>query len=282
MKQEIIVTNYSETIKKTEALLLDNLRNNRNDFLEIIRYPEYQFNTGLSFRMLNYYENESMLKAKRNSKKGKRRISFLDLHALKFLIANRQKTSKLERLDFNNLIEVVIPELSDGNIAPSTLETYLMVALVCLGIKDVYLETKYTELFPNYSPYNLSEVIRLSISNLDLTLYRNQEFITNVIYEVDRLRLSLGLKVLSNENLQEIGKAPFNTQVHRNRALQAVPIFLKSPLINEFKNHSYIYRNDDGMVYGMEIKFLGNEDFLAPEDRTQFSLSINEIIKKTK
>jgi hypothetical protein len=69
MKQEIIVTNYSETIKKTEALLLDNLRNNRNDFLEIIRYPEYQFNTGLSFRMLNYYENESMLKAKRNSKK---------------------------------------------------------------------------------------------------------------------------------------------------------------------------------------------------------------------
>jgi hypothetical protein len=185
-------------------------------------------------------------------------------------------------LDFNNLIEVVIPELSDGNIAPSTLETYLMVALVCLGIKDVYLETKYTELFPNYSPYNLSEVIRLSISNLDLTLYRNQEFITNVIYEVDRLRLSLGLKVLSNENLQEIGKAPFNTQVHRNRALQAVPIFLKSPLINEFKNHSYIYRNDDGMVYGMEIKFLGNEDFLAPEDRTQFSLSINEIIKKTK
>jgi hypothetical protein len=282
MEKEIIAVNSSEILKKTEALLLDDLRNNYNDLLKLIRNPEYQFNTGLSFRMLNYYENESMLRAKRNSKQGKRRISFFDLQALKFLISNRQKTSKLERLDFKELIDGVMPELSDINIVPSKFEMHLLVALVCLGIKDINLTTKYTEVAPQIKPYNLSEAIRDSISNLDLTLYRNQEFITNVIYEVDRLRLSLGLKVLSNENLQEIGKAPFNTQVHRNRALQAVPIFLKSPLINEFKNHSYIYRNDNGMVYGMEIKFLGNEDFLAPEDRTQFSLSINEIIKKTK
>jgi hypothetical protein len=282
MKREIMVTNTTETLTKIEVLILDDLRNNQNDFLQIIRNPEYQFSTGLSFRMLNYYENESMLRAKRNSKQGKRRISFFDLHVLKFLIANRQKTSKLERLDFNDLIEVVMPELSEGNIAPSIFEIHLMVALVCLGLRDVNLTTKYTEVAPHIKPYNLSEGIRDSFSNLDLTLLRNQEFITKLIYEVDRLRLSLGLQILSNENLLEMGQAPFITQVHRNRALEALQFYLKSPLINEFKNHSHIYRHDNGMVYGMEIKQLGHEDSLTPEDRTQFSLSINEIIIKTK
>jgi len=280
MKQEIMVTNTSETLTKIEAFILGDSRNNYNDFLQIIRDPEYQFNTGLSFRMLNYYENESMLRAKRNSKQGKRRISFFDLHALKFLISNRQKTSKLERLDFKELIDGVMPELSDINTVPSKFELHLLVALVCMGIKDVFLTTKYTEVAPHLKPYNLSEVIRDSISKLDLIIPRHQEFVTNVIYEVDRIRLDLGLKVLSNENLIEIGKAPFITQVHRNRALEALQSFLKSPLINEFKNHSYIYRHDDGMVYGMEIKPIGHEDFLAPEDRMKFKSSIEDLINE--
>lgn len=280
MKTEIIITNTSETFKKIEAFILEDLKNNYGNFLQIIRNPEGQFDTGLSYQMLNYYENESMLRAKRNSKQGKRRISFFDLHALKFLIANRQKTSKLEKLDFNHLIEVVMPEFTEHNMTMSSFELHLMVALVCLGIKDVYLTTKYTKVAPYLKPYSLSSTIRDSISNLDLNILKYQEFLTKVIYEVDRLRFKLGLKVISNENLKDIEKAPFITQVHRNRALQALPIFLKSPLGDELKNHSYIYRDDDGMIYGMEIKFLGNEEFLAPEDRSNFNFSLKEIVNR--
>lgn len=282
MKREIMVINTSETFKKTEAFILEELENKRTDFLDIIRNPESQFQTGLSFRMLNYYENELMLQAKRNSKQGKRRISFFDLHALKFLIANRQKTSNLERLDFNELIEIVMPDFSRDYTIPSKFETHLLLALVCLGIKDVSLTTKYTDVARHIKQYNLSEVVRNSISNLDITLQKHQEFITTVIYQVDRIRLSLGLKVLSNENLKEIEKAPFITQVHRNRAVQAMPQFLKSPLVHEFKNHSYIYRNDNGMVYGMEIKFLGNDDFLAIEDRPNLNIAFEQLLNSVK
>jgi DNA-binding transcriptional MerR regulator len=271
----------SETLLKTEDLIRHDLENGRLGFIELIRNSKYQFSTGLSYRMLNYYTNEGMLMAKRNSLQGKRRLSFFDLHALKYLIACRPKTSKLVSNDFGQIIRVVLGMDTNNKDKVTQFELKLMSAIVMMGIQDVRLKTSDFEGNNRFLKlkYNLCEEIAESLRSLDYNSNCNCEFVTALIFEVDRLRAKLNLKVLSRDNLIDIEKSPFIAQFHKSRALEALPDLLKKPIFNSLDKYSSLYRSGNGMVYGMEIIPIGHEDFLAPEDRLKFNSSIDELIE---
>ena len=272
----------SETLLKTEDLIRQDLENSRLGFIELIRNSKYQFSSGLSYRMLNYYTNEGMLVAKRNSLQGKRRLSFFDKHALKYLIACRPKTSKLVSNDFGQVIGIVLGMDTNNKDKVTQFELKLMSAIVMLGIQDVCLKTSDFEgnnCFLKLK-YNLSEEIAESLRSLDFNSDCNCEFVTALIFEVDRLRAKLNLKVLSSDNLIDIEKFPFIAQFHKSRALEALPDLLKTPIFNQLDKFSNLYRSENGMVYGMEFTLIGHEDFLAPEDRLKFKSSIEDLINK--
>jgi hypothetical protein len=273
-----------ETLNKAEEIIIKEIENGKCGFIELIQDSAFQFSTGLSYRMLNYYTLEGMLQAKRNSIKGKRRLSFFDIHALKYLVASRPKTSKLASSDFIDLTKTVLRAKDYNEDHVTQFELKLLSTLTLLGIKDIMLKTSGFKTDNKYQKlnYNLSKELMESITLLDLKIDKYQEFITRLIYEIDKLRSMLDLTVLCNENLIEIDRAPFITQNHKNRAIDALPKLLKMPICNNFNNYSSTYRHEDGMIYGMEITRLGHEDYLTPEDRKQFTFSMNELIIKTK
>jgi hypothetical protein len=270
-----------ETLHKVEEAICHDLNSGRYDFIQLINDSKIQFSTGLSYRMLTYYTQEGMLNAKRNSHKGKRRLSLLDLQALKYLMASSPKTTKISNPEFQELKINVLPRTDYGQQTITQFELKLLSTLTLLGIRDIKLKTSnfgVKSAFEKHD-YNLSKILVESLQRLDLEIDRNQEFLTKLIYEVDRLRSMLNLKVLSEENLCEIESSQFITQKFKFLAINVLPEFLKKPIINQFHEHTYIFRNEDGMIYGMEITHLGHEESLTPEDRLKFAISLNDILK---
>lgn len=279
-----ICDSSTETPKKVEALILKDIENGRFNFLNLIRDHQYQFESGLSYRMLNYYSNEGMLKAKRFTNQGKRRLSFFDIISLHYLTACRLNTTKLNRSEFDQLIEVVMwdngSQSKENTI--SQFEIKLLGALVTLGIQDVILKSRdfCEERSFAKSAYGLSDVTRDTIKSFGTDNNKINEFLTLLIFEIDRIRDILKLQVICPENLKVLEKAEFVAQIHIRNGLNSLERLLNVPIYKRLREYSYLFKDEFGMIYGVEVIQIGKEDFIAPEDKVNFQSSFDEILKK--
>jgi hypothetical protein len=281
-----ICDSSTETIKKVEAFIKKDIENGRFDFVNLIRDHQFQFNSGLSYRMLNYYTNEGMLKAKRFTDKGKRRLSFFDIISLHYLIACRLNTTKLNRTDFDQLIEVVMWDNASQSTSKtlSEFELKLLASFVTLGIQDVLTKTRDFSESRTYSrpEHNLSAAIRDKIKSFDTSNNKTNEFLTKLIFEIDRIRDVLNLQVICPENLKVLEEAPFVALMHIKNGLNSLDRLLNAPIYKRLREYSYLYKDEFGMIYGVEVIQIGKDDFIAPEDKVNFPSSFDDILKNYK
>lgn len=279
-----ICDSSTETNKKVEALILKDIENGRLNFVHLIRDHQYQFDSGLSYRMLNYYTNEGMLKAKRLTNQGKRRLSFFDIIALHYLTACRLSTTKLNRSEFDQLIEVVMWD-NGSQSNPNTISQFelkLLGALVTLGIQDVILKSRdFNEARPfAKSLYDLSNVTRDTIKSFGTANNKINEFLALLIFEIDRIRDILNLQVICPENLKVLEEAEFVALMHIQNGLNSLERLLNTPIYKRLRESSYLFKDEFGIIYGVEVIKIGKEDFIAPEDKVNFQSSFEEILKR--
>lgn len=279
-----ITDSTSHTIKSIENLILNDVENGRYNFINLIRDYRYQFDTELSYRMLNYYTKEGMLDAKRFTNQGKRRFSFFDVISLHYLTACRPKTSKFNKNDFEQLLKVVMRksqnETEQNNI--TQFELKLLSSLVTLGIQDVELKTRgFSEIKQLTKPnYGLSIIIREKLRNyLKLDNHMINQFITLLVFEIDRIRHILKLTLICPENIQLLPKVDFVALFHIENVKNSIEHLLKIPIYKRLHDFTYIFKDDFGILYGVEIMKIGKEEFIAPEDKVEYQLSIEDILR---
>jgi hypothetical protein len=279
-----ICDSSTETSNKVEALILKDIENGRFNFMHLIRDHQYQFDSGLSYRMLNYYTNEGMLKAKRFTNQGKRRLSFFDIISLQYLTSCRLSTTKLNRSEFDQLTELVMWD-NGSQSNPNTISQFelkLISSLVTLGIQDVMLKYRDFNDVKTYpkSKYALSITVREKIKSFGTSNVRANEFITKLIFEIDRIRDVLNLQVICPENLKALEEAQFVALMHIQNGLNSLDRLLIAPIYKRLREYSYLFKDEFGMIYGVEVFQIGKDDFIAPEDKVNFQSSFDEILKR--
>jgi len=281
-----ICDSSTETNKKVEALILKDIENGRLNFVHLIRDHQYQFDSGLSYRMLNYYTNEGMLKAKRFTNQGKRRLSFFDVISLHYLTSCRLNTTKLNRSEFDQLTEVVMWE-NGSQSNPNTISQFelkLLSSLVTLGIQDVILKSRDFSEERSFarSLYGLSNITRDTIKSFGTDNNKINEFLTLLIFEIDRIRDVLNLQVICPENLKVLEEAQFVALMHIQNGLNSLDRLLNAPIYKRLREYSYLFKDEFGMIYGVEVIQIGKDDFIAPEDKVNFQSSFDDILKNYK
>lgn len=284
MKEQYIgiaTTKLSSTAIEIENLLKQQIQAGGCGLLKLIRNPHFEFEKRHTYRMQNHYTQLGMLKAKRNSLKGKRRYSFFDLAALDYLIECRTHTKRGQLGFFKYLLDEVMWQNLLNEDEASQFELKLMTSLVLLGVQDLTIKQSHftgDQIFMAKN-YYLSKWTQRKLKGLDINTYRNSLFLTSLIFNIDSIRELVGLKVICPENLVMLKNTELVNQRHISNGINSLPNIFKTPIKERFREFSCLYKDQAGMIYGVELTQIGHSDFIAPEDKINFKTSFEDVIK---
>ena len=89
----------------------------------------------------------------------------------------------------------------------------------------------------------------------------------------------LKLTLVCPENIQLLPKVDFVALFHIENVKNSIEYLLKIPIYKRLHDFTYIFKDDFGILYGVEIMKIGKEEFIAPEDKVEYQLSIEDILK---
>lgn len=261
-------TKYIDLVETTEIqILTDRLADQMvpDKLMELIQNPKYEFNSGQSSRMLNYYEQNGFLQFHREGS-GKRRLSLSNILSFKFCLY-------LKRHDLSNSkIAAIIEKLNEKDqkgISEWDLLVYMCSTLISMhdfwldktenfnhdSIIDIKIFLSATE---SEHSFPLTQEIRDTFFNGqgNMTLSgKSATFLPHFIYQIDFIRNKLKWPQLSPDNFKLISdfgeeKAGNFIDTKASEAVNNLPI-------SEYKKiFDILHKDEVGNIYGIEIKLL--------------------------
>lgn len=281
----------NELTSQIKSLILGDINDNNTELLQLIRNPIYEFNINQSSRMVNYYENKGFINSTRENERGKRRFSIIDTMLFNFSIWC--KTNGYTD-DFIRELNIRLNE-SEPSVKISSFEMMLMITSITLNIKDYWLKINTSnkemltdsveigfESLDNHRGFHFSEQLRSQFFNgmnsegsLKLN-GKSTKFLQPFIYNIDKYRNRLGLPLISEENfrlINEFGISAKLIDLGDAKKLNRLPIDYLS------KKYDILLEQEDNSLFGIEIKYLGENNYIPTNIRRELVVKNIEELK---
>lgn len=272
---------HNELTNQVKSLIMKDLAEDNTELLELIRNPIFEFDINQSSRMINYYESKGFISSTRENEKGKRRFSLKD--AMIFHISMYLKFIGYSE-DFIRELNIRLNE-SEPSENISAYELMLMITGITLNVKDFWIkiETSNKEkltdsitidfLSKDSEPsFHISEQIRQQFFNgmygqgsLKLS-GKTTKFLPPFIYNIDKYRKLLGITLVSERNFRLIAEAGFGNKLIDQSDANKLN---KLPIEYLTKKYDILLEREDNSLFGIELKYLGKDNYIPPKIRTE-------------
>ena len=281
----------NELTNQVKSLILSDLANDNMELLELMRNPSYEFNINQSSRMVNYYENKGFINSTRENERGKRRFSLIDTMLFNFSICSKVNGFSD---DFIRELNIRLDE-SEPSVKITSFEMMLMITGITLNIKDYWLNINTS------NKEKLTDPIAIDFESLDTNRgfhsseqLRNQffngmhgegslklngkstKFLQPFIYKIDKYRKRLGLPLISESNFRLINEYGMGTKLIDESDAKKLN---KLPIEELTKSYDILLERDDNSLFGIEIKYLGKNNYIPSNIRGEFLVKDMDELK---
>jgi DNA-binding transcriptional MerR regulator len=287
-----INTENNELTNEIKTLILSDINDNNTELLQLIRNSIFEFNINQSSRMINYYESKGFIFSSRQNDKGKRRFSITDVMIFQFSM----------HLKFIGYSEDFIKELNirlnepNPSFKISEFELILIISSISLNIKDYWLQIESS----NKEQLTDSIAINFQSKNSDSSFYfsekirqqffnglngqeslklsgKTTKFLPPFIYNIDKYRKRLGIPLVSAKNFQLINESGLSTKLIDESDAKKLN---KLPIEYLTKKYDFLLERDDNSLYGIELKYLGKDNYIPSNIRNEMLVkSFDDLIK---
>ncbi|MCX6230830.1 MAG: hypothetical protein NTZ33_04740 [Bacteroidetes bacterium] len=288
MKKSIIFPNDSK-IKLVEDAILTQLKNNNLSFLRLIRNSNFEFNSTLSYRMLNYYSDKNIIRASRATKNGKRKFSFSDRISLEFALYLKKIGKRFDIIvQFNNNIHQEDAKLR----MLSPFDLVIMITSVFLSSQDFFLvlgeskvpgdgQSSKISLLSEGNEYNFNiseEIRKITQTEPDNSSKSNRlsEFLSEFTFHIDNIRKTVGMPLIDPENYNLHNSVSIKQAVARMMRMDRLSI---NNLPFQQLMFDILYMNEDKQLFGIEIKAIGDNYHIPKGQEGLLVKSESELLK---
>ena len=278
-----------QLINKVKDVLLDGGINEPNRFILLINDYSYNFNTGLSSRFLNYYEekDKKFIRSYRNTEKGKRWFSLVAKVTTDFFLYLKDNGYNDEEIKEGLDL---LSERIDANNEASFIDFAVIASATLVGFYDVFFNIEKDKsgsstitLLPdeNVKYFNVSASIRNTLFEPNGRLKpdnKDGKFPVRLITEIDKIRAKINIPLIVPRS--ELSMAVMEPEVeYSNGWIYPRDLAKLNDLPREKINKKYdiVYQTENGGVYGIEIKYIGNNDYLQLPKMNMKANSIEQL-----
>jgi len=264
MATTILNIEKTSELEKLDGFLDD--QNIVNGLMNLIRDTQFEFDLGLSSRMLNYHEENGFIRFHREGTAGKRRFSLAN--ALGFQFSLYLKGRGLENSEIAKLNNAVNESGSNGF---SDWENLVYLGSALLGLNELYIKlsgatnpkanTQYGITLTSQASdtsLNLSKLIRDTFfegDQIKTLKSKTYAFLPRYIYEIDKVRDGYKLMLVDQDGFKLISQ--FGVKKIEKYIDQKSILSLKElPSKLYERMYDIIHQDDEGNFYGIEIKQL--------------------------
>jgi len=281
----------NDQVNKVRETLVKKISGGDLSFVKLINDHTYEFPSGLSARMLNYNTDKKFIHAYRQTEKGKRWFSFVAKIILDYALH-----SKEQRYDDKNVENAIMTlRAEDANQkGVANIDMAIMIALVLLGLIDIYIATESKTGAVDSDPvnlsmlvsesdeyFNLSKAIKANLFNEDGTVKLDGKaslFPGELIYQIDAIRADIGMPLVSTQ-AHALWK---DTGIKQVKALADSGDVAKLNHLSADeakRRYDIIYKSEDGELFGIEIKHLGNSSYMGSLKMNAKAESMEDLTK---
>lgn len=281
----------NDQVNKVRETLVKNISGGDLSFVKLINDHTYEFPSGLSARMLNYNTDKKFIYAHRQTDKGKRWFSLVAKIILDYALH-----SKDHKHDDKTVEEAIATLMSEDPKLPgaANIDQVIMIALVLLGLTDIYIATKQrtgavdsdqvnlTLLASENSEYfNLSKAIKTNLFNEDGSVKlegKASAFPGELIYHIDAVRDVTGMPLVSTE-AHALWKDTGIKQVNALAASSDVDKLNRISAAEAKRIYDIVYKDEFGELFGIEIKYLGNSNYIDSSRMNAKAEGMEQLIR---